>query len=175
MKTESPTHTSDALSDANQQKILLVDDSDVILNLLKVTLEKSGYQIEVANSFAKAQIALHQHAYQLLILDYMLARNTTGFDLVRRFREAGLSLPPIIMLSAEKSSAHRAEAKQLGVKAWMKKPFTPITIIQLVDQVLTAEHTGEPLTHIDSNKPTTTEEPENIEHQQANSIEFQKK
>lgn len=121
------------------QKILIIDDSNVIRTLLSITLEKSGYQVDSAENLSQATVFLNHNQYRLLVLDYMLDLDTTGFDLINAMQQKKYALPPIIMLSAEGSFHHQEQAKSLGIKAWMRKPFTPQSIIKLIQKILTTD------------------------------------
>lgn len=118
------------------QAILIVDDSNVIRSLLGITLTKSGYTVHSASSLNEAEEFLLNNHYDLMFLDYMLDRETTGFDLIKNMHRFNHTLPPIIMLSAEHSTAHHSEAKELGIKAWMRKPFTPDSILKLIQKII---------------------------------------
>lgn len=115
--------------------ILILDDSNVIRSLLKITLQKAGYQVGSAATLTEAEALYKANHYDLLILDYMLDIETTGFDLLHHIRSTYSETPPVIMLSAEQSNAHQEEAKQLGIQAWMRKPFTPDSILKLITKV----------------------------------------
>lgn len=121
---------------SENHSILIVDDSNVIRSLLSITLKKQGFHVDSAANITEAEKYLSQHAYQLIILDYMLDLHTTGFTLVENLHNAHYPIPPVIMLSAEHSDNHRNAVKHLGIKAWMRKPFTPDNIIKLVNKVL---------------------------------------
>lgn len=117
-------------------RILIVDDSDIIRSLLRITLEKSGYAADTAESAAEARNLLTTYKYDLIILDYMLSRFSTGFDLIKKMQAENYPLPPIIMLSADKSSNHSDSIQDFGIKAWIRKPFTPDSMQKILKQML---------------------------------------
>ncbi len=123
-------------SATNGLRILILDDSNVIRSLLKITLQKAGYKVDSAETITGAEIFYRKNQYDLLILDYMLDIETTGFDFLQRIHCRDIKIPPVIMLSAEQSDSHQEEAKQLGIQAWMRKPFTPDSILKLITNVL---------------------------------------
>jgi len=121
-------------------RILILDDSSVIRSLLSITLQKAGYIVDSAETIDEAEAFYKESHYDLLILDYMLDIETTGFDFIHRIRSTDTETPPVIMLSAEQSHSHKAEAKTLDIQAWMRKPFTPDSILSLIPKVISRFH-----------------------------------
>ncbi|NPA72866.1 MAG: response regulator [Gammaproteobacteria bacterium] len=117
--------------------ILILDDARVIRALLKLTLESDGHTVDSAASLSEALLFSEQNQYDLIIADYMLEEGETGLDFLRQLNESDQnSKTPAIMLSAEDGIDSKAQAKALGVKAWIKKPFTPLGMLKLVYAVL---------------------------------------
>lgn len=117
--------------------ILILDDAKVIRSLLKLTLESSDYEVDTSKTVAQALELAKSKSYDLIIVDYMLEDNHIGLELIRQLNEDNLQPnTPCIVLSAEQMKEHQPEAEDLGIKAWMKKPFTPIGILQTVEKVL---------------------------------------
>ncbi|QKI88689.1 response regulator [Thiomicrorhabdus xiamenensis] len=117
-------------------RILVVDDSDVICSLLKLTLQSDGHQVQVTKNLHDAQEIVDKEVFDLIIADYMLSREENGLQLVSHLQETVNASTPVIMLSAEAMPEHKAEAKQLGVNAWMKKPFSPHGILKIIHKVI---------------------------------------
>lgn len=68
-------------------RILLVEDDDMLAEGLVFALDKEGYRVDRARSAAEARICLEEESYDLLLLDVMLP-DGTGFELCRRVRAA---------------------------------------------------------------------------------------
>jgi DNA-binding response OmpR family regulator len=66
--------------------ILLVDDERTILFTYKTILERDGYRVDTALSFAEGEKLLKQRAYDAVIADLNLERENLGLDLVREAR-----------------------------------------------------------------------------------------
>ena len=122
-------------------KILILDDAKIIRALLKLILESDGI---VCDEAATVEDALHyarHNEYNLMILDYMLEDGHTGLELVEAIKSNGKNIEtPCIMLSAEDGENCKSNAKDLGVKAWLKKPFTPTGMLKVVYQVLKMDY-----------------------------------
>ncbi|WP_321326607.1 response regulator [Thiomicrorhabdus sp.] len=118
-------------------KILILDDAKVIRALLKMTLESDGIEVDSASTVTEATLYTMQKSYDLMIVDLMLENGHHGFELVKAAKKQGKNTQtPSIMLSAEGSKTCKDDAQELGVKAWVKKPFTPIGILEVVYKVL---------------------------------------
>ena len=100
--------------------ILFVEDNDVVLRVVKETLELEGWRVEIYEDGAAAKHALEgEGQYDLIIADDGLP-GASGLELIRHAR----TLPhrrrtPIIMFS---SGANRAEALDAGADEFLRKP-----------------------------------------------------
>ena len=122
-------------------KILILDDAKVIRTLLKMTLESDGIEVDSAATIEEATQFIMQKKYDLMIVDFMLENNHNGLELVEVAKNQGKNTQtPCIMLSAEDGKTCRNEAQELGVKAWVKKPFTPTGILKVVYKVINIEY-----------------------------------
>ncbi len=103
--------------------ILVVEDKRLIARLLKDTLEIEGYQtVTILNGEDAVQFALRETP-DLVILDIMLP-GIDGYEVLRRLREHPKTMHiPIIVLSACSSPSDKARAFELGVDAYITKPF----------------------------------------------------
>jgi DNA-binding response OmpR family regulator len=117
-------------------RILVVDDDHVIQQLLKVNLELEGYVVEVAKD---GEDALHQVATfrpDLILLDIMMPR-LDGWEVCRRLKEDPLTAGvPIVLLSARAQDTDVERGDELGVAAYVTKPFDPIQLLDLVGELL---------------------------------------
>lgn len=101
--------------------ILVVDDDEELLALIKKFLERYDYSVEVAGSGSQMDTAMANRNFDALILDVMLP-GEDGLSLCKRVRAASSSLP-IIMLTAVTETTDRIVGLELGADDYMAKPF----------------------------------------------------
>jgi len=122
-------------------KILILDDAKVIRALLKLTLESDGIVCDEAATVEEALQFAQNNQYDLLIIDYMLEDGHNGLELVEAIKSSAKNREtPCIMLSAEDGEACKSNAKDLGVRAWLKKPFTPTGLLKIIYKVLNMDY-----------------------------------
>ena len=86
------------------EKILIVDDDGRIRNLLKIYLEKAGFQVSEAENGLEALLALHNSQPNLIVLDIMMPV-LDGMEVCRQVRK--FSQVPVIMLTARTEDEDR--------------------------------------------------------------------
>ncbi|GIP32354.1 response regulator transcription factor [Paenibacillus sp. J2TS4] len=120
------------MSDA-QTTILVVDDEERIRRLLRMYLEKEGYQIDEAEN---GEIALQKaidRDYDLIMLDLMLP-GIDGIEVCSRLRQ--VKATPVIMLTAKGEEANRVQGFEVGTDDYVVKPFSPREVIYRVKAIL---------------------------------------
>lgn len=115
-------------------KILLVEDDPTMQRGLKDNLEFEGYDVEVADDGKKGLQSILGNSYDLVILDGMLP-HMSGFDVLKKVREKGLSLP-VIMLTAKGEEIDRVLGLELGADDYVTKPFSLRELLARVKAVL---------------------------------------
>lgn len=119
-----------------KQKVLVVDDEDVLRMLLEDTLEElENVEIHTAENGAEALGKLIEETYDLVILDYMMPE-MTGIEVLARLDEDTKKATPIMMLTAKAQDTDRNRAKEAGVSYFMPKPFSPMELLQIVEGIL---------------------------------------
>ena len=115
------------------EKILVVDDEDAIVRILRAYLEKEGYQVATAADGRQAlQVARQQHP-DLVLLDLMLPE-VSGWDVCRNLRQE--SSVPIIMVTARDDLTDKVVGLELGADDYVTKPFEPKEVVARVRAVL---------------------------------------
>ena len=112
-------------------RVLVVDDSQVNLDVCRRILEETGAKV---TCFADSQAALDAltlspQDYDIVLLDIRMP-NLDGLELARRIRQLGLSSLPLIALSAGGSSVDQKEAIEAGMNAFISKPIDPSALIE---------------------------------------------
>ncbi|HZU43862.1 MAG TPA: response regulator [Terriglobales bacterium] len=105
----------------NAPAILLVDDEPTILFTYKTILERDGYRVHTARSFAEGAQLLKEHTYDAVIADLNLERENLGLDLVRDARSLP-SHPVTVVYTGFPSIEHLHDALKLQVDYLALKP-----------------------------------------------------
>lgn len=116
------------------QKILVVDDEQSIVTLLKYNLETAGYLVEVAYDGEEALQKLNAVQPDLVVLDVMLAK-LDGIEVCKTIR-SDRNLVPILMLTAKDDEFDRVLGLELGADDYMTKPFSPREVVARVKAIL---------------------------------------
>jgi DNA-binding NtrC family response regulator len=104
-----------------KEKILVIDDEDVMQDILGEILSKEGYRVEIAATGEKGLELVAEKIYDLIILDVMLP-GIDGIETLRRIR-ALRSSQMVIMISAYASVENAIEAMKEGAFDYIPKPF----------------------------------------------------
>lgn len=114
-------------------KILIVDDDENICELLRLYLEKEGFDTVVANDGEQAVSLAQKHSPDLILLDIMLPR-LDGWQVCREIRK--FSEMPIIMITAKGEVFDKILGLELGADDYVTKPFDTKEVIARVKAVL---------------------------------------
>ena len=117
-------------------KILVVEDELSISELIKFNLEKSGYEVVVADTGTMALELVEQFTYSLMLLDLMLP-GVDGLEVCRKVKLNNKTASlPIIMLTARNEEIDKIIGLELGADDYMTKPFSPRELLARVKAVL---------------------------------------
>lgn len=117
-------------------KILVVDDSASMRQLVAFTLKDSGFDVVEAPDGAEAAKTSESHQVDMVITDLNMP-NMDGIELIRTLRgRAGYKFTPILMLTTESQESKKTEGKQAGASGWIVKPFTPEQLLGVVRKFL---------------------------------------
>ena len=117
----------------DRQTILVVDDDPNIAQLVKLYLEKEGYEVNVETRGDDAVAAFQKNPPSLMLLDIMLPR-MDGWQVCRAVRQT--SNIPIIMLSAKDETFDKVLGLELGADDYITKPFEGKELAARVKAVL---------------------------------------
>jgi len=118
-----------------KQKILIVEDDQMIRNLIRIYLQNEGYEvIEAVDGEMAKDIFLKEHPC-LIILDLMLPK-ISGEEFCEWVKDQERNEVSIIMLSAKVQTADKIQGLRLGADDYMTKPFDPEELLAHVEAVL---------------------------------------
>jgi DNA-binding response OmpR family regulator len=115
-------------------RILVVDDNQKTVDLVRAYLEKDGYRVLAAYDGLQALELTRQKRPDLIVLDLMLP-GMDGLDVCRVLRGEGNKVP-IIMLTAKTTEADKLIGLDLGADDYVTKPFSPRELLARVRAVL---------------------------------------
>ncbi len=119
-----------------KETILVVDDEEDILELVRYTLQREGYPILTASSGEKALKMARQQSPDLIVLDLMLP-GMDGLDVARHLKkDASCRQIPIVMLTAKGEEADVVTGLELGAEDYVTKPFSPRILAARIKAVL---------------------------------------
>jgi DNA-binding response OmpR family regulator len=117
---------------AQGKTILIVDDDQELIDGLRALLEKQGFRIIHAHDGHQGKQMIYNHKPDLVILDMMMPR-MGGYPVLEHFR-GKTETPPIIMITANEGSRHKAYAEYLGVIDYIRKPFAMERLLEAVQK-----------------------------------------
>lgn len=121
------------------QKVMVVDDEEVLRMLIVDTLEDlENVEIHTAENGLEALAKLASDHYNLVILDYMMPE-MTGIEVLGQLDEEKKKATAILMLTAKAQDVDRIRAVDAGARYFMPKPFSPMELLQVVEEILSDE------------------------------------
>jgi DNA-binding response OmpR family regulator len=113
-------------------RVLVVDDSDVIRQLICVNLELEGFEVVTAVDGQDALDKIHEAAPDVMTIDVKMPR-LDGFDTVARLRaDPRTSGLKVAMVTACAQESDIVRGREVGVDAYVTKPFDPATLVRTV-------------------------------------------
>lgn len=105
--------------------ILIVEDEEAIVTMLRYNLEKEGYNVESTDDGEEALLMVKEHRPDVIVLDWMLP-SMSGIEVCEALRRNSETKGiPIIMLSARGEEGDRIQGLDAGADDYMVKPFSP--------------------------------------------------
>jgi len=107
------------------KRILAVDDSATMRQLVKMTLTRAGFEVVEA-----------EETFDMVLSDINMPV-MTGLELLRNLRKlAQYKFTPIVLVTTESQLEKKAEGKAAGATGWIVKPFEPEQLLAVVTKVL---------------------------------------
>jgi len=114
--------------------ILVVDDEPAIVTVVRERLEREGFAVRAVASGEEALAHIDADPADLIVLDLMLP-GIDGFEVLRRLRSAGHTVP-VIVLTARDEDVDKIVGLELGADDYLVKPFNPRELSARVRAVL---------------------------------------
>ncbi len=116
-----------------RQRILVVDDEERIVRMIRLNLEHDGFEVIEANNGMAAINQVRERLPNLVILDVMMP-GMDGYETLSLIRET--SQTPVIMLTAKGEEEDRIKGLELGADDYVTKPFSPRELVSRIKAVL---------------------------------------
>ncbi len=117
-------------------RILAVDDSTSMREMVAATLRDAGHEVVQAEDGVSALACARDTVFELVIADVNMP-NMDGISLVRALR--GLPqyrFTPILMLTTETAAELKQAGRAAGATGWMQKPFDPQRLLDTIGRVM---------------------------------------
>lgn len=135
--SDGPAHSSPS-SEAtgfSGKKVLIVDDDFEIIEAVRYALEGAGHDVVVARDGNQGLALAERENPDLMILDMMMPKRS-GFLVLEKLRRLRDEPLPVIMITGNEGSRHKAYAELLGVSDYIRKPFAMDRLTTAVEKLL---------------------------------------
>jgi two-component system, chemotaxis family, chemotaxis protein CheY len=120
----------------SNHRILAVDDSASMRQMVSFTLKSAGFDVAEAEDGVAALDLARKEKFNLVLADVNMP-NMDGIALIKALRaEADYKFTPMLMLTTESGSDKKLEGKAAGATGWIVKPFNPEQLIATIQKVL---------------------------------------
>ncbi|MDE1207282.1 response regulator [Tenacibaculum larymnensis] len=120
---------------SKEKKIVIAEDNSVFLLLIKLKLEKEGYELFVAEDGKKAIELIEAHQPDLILTDIMMDY-LSGLEVISHVRNVLKMDVPILVFSASGQEEMVTQAFNLGANDFMVKPLMPNELVIRVKRML---------------------------------------
>ncbi|MEM5471512.1 response regulator [Hoeflea sp. AS60] len=118
-----------------KKKVLTVDDSRTIRNMLLVTLNNAGFDIVQAEDGIEGLEVLEESNPDVIVTDINMPR-LDGFGFIEGVRQnERYRAIPILVLTTESDAEKKNRAREAGATGWIVKPFDPSKLIAAIERV----------------------------------------
>jgi two-component system chemotaxis response regulator CheY len=115
--------------------VMIVDDSGSFRTVVKLALQKAGYETVEAMDGKDACGKLDGRKLNLIVCDVNMP-NMDGLSFLRHLKTTGTyKFTPVIMLTTESQESKKSEGRAAGARAWITKPFQPSQLVDAVNKL----------------------------------------
>jgi len=116
--------------------VMLIDDSYTLRQMVSIALSHEGYEIVQAENGLDALDKLEGKKIDIFVCDVNMPK-MDGISFVKALKDKKeYKYTPIMMLTTETEQSVKEDAKALGIRIWMTKPFQPTAIVLAVRKLL---------------------------------------
>jgi two-component system, chemotaxis family, chemotaxis protein CheY len=117
-------------------RILAVDDSPLMRQMVSATLTGAGHSVEQASDGCEALAAARREVFDVVITDINMP-NMDGVTLVQELRGLGTyNVVPLLILTTDATADGKDQGRKAGATGWLQKPFSPDRLLAVIAKVL---------------------------------------
>ena len=136
MTAPAPARRAASAGVSARPRVLVVEDEQALVELLRYNLERAGFDVVVARDGEAALAAVRDEAPDLVLLDWMLPL-MSGIEVCRQLRRQTVTANlPIILLTARGEEGDRVRGLDAGADDYVAKPFSPTELVARIRAVL---------------------------------------
>jgi two-component system chemotaxis response regulator CheY len=122
--------------DAMSKRVLTIDDSKTMRDMLMLTLAEAGFDVvQAVDGQDGLDVLAKERPFDVVITDINMPR-MDGYEVIRRMRKVDdYKATPILVLTTESEIEKRSIAREAGATGWMVKPFDPERLVETVRKV----------------------------------------
>lgn len=118
------------------KKIMIIDDSASIRQVVNLTLKKAGYDVVEASDGKDALAKLNGDKLNLIVCDVNMP-NMDGISFLKELKtNPKYKFTPVVMLTTESQETKKQEGKAAGARAWVVKPFKPEQMLEAISKLV---------------------------------------
>lgn len=119
-----------------KRRVLIIEDEQILAEMVQYVLEEKGFEVRKVLRGQEAMVLLDSFRPEALVLDLMLP-DMNGLDILEKVRqEPATRNLPVIVITTVKSRAAMEKAHQLGILAYLLKPFDSENLVSLLKRAL---------------------------------------
>jgi two-component system, chemotaxis family, chemotaxis protein CheY len=119
------------------KKVLIVDDSESILEVVGFVLENAGFEVYKGIDGVDALNVIDENGIVDLIITDLHMPNMDGISFIKEVRaKEEFKFTPILFLTTESQAEKKMQAKEAGATGWIIKPFVPEKLLAAISKVL---------------------------------------
>ena len=117
------------------KRILTIDDSKTIRDMLMLTLADAGFEVLQAVDGQDGLDVLSKEQVDVVITDINMPR-MDGYEVIRQMRRnSAHDSTPILVLTTESEVDKKNIAREAGATGWLVKPFDPVRLVETINKV----------------------------------------
>lgn len=117
------------------KRILTIDDSKTIRDMLRLTLLDAGFEVHQAVDGQEGAGILDKETFDVVITDINMPK-MDGYGVIRHMRSMPVhNNTPILVLTTESEGSKRSIAREAGATGWLVKPFDPEALVATIHKV----------------------------------------